>query len=233
MKFNSPLREGTITKRYKRFLSDVILDGEQVVAHVPNTGSMESCWAPDWKCAVSKSDNPERKLPFTLELTHNGESWIGVNTGNANKLAREIIESGLVHSLTGYSQIQAEKKISKETRLDYFLSGHPSEKDCYIEVKNVTLKHKGEAQFPDSVTERGQKHLGELLELKKQGHRAAMLFVVQREDVEIFSPAEDFDPAYSKLLKEVVASGVEIYVVRCKLSTTEIKPDKLLPVSFL
>lgn len=233
MKFNSPLSEGIIEKRYKRFLSDIVLNGEKFVAHVPNTGSMQSCWAAGWKCAVSKSDNPDRKLPYTLELTHNGETWIGVNTANANKLAREIIESGFVPALSGYGTVQAEKKISAATRLDYFLSGHATEKDCYIEVKNVTLKHDGEAQFPDAVTERGQKHLGELLELKEQGHRAAMLFVVQREDVEVFSPAESFDPTYSKLLKEVVSKGVEIYVVRCKLNTTEITPDKMLKVTFL
>ncbi len=233
MKFNSPLTEGIITKRYKRFLSDVVLNGEKFVAHVPNTGSMKSCWEANWNCAVSKSDNPERKLPYTLELTHNGETWIGVNTANANKLAREIITSGLIPSLASYPEVIAEKKISKETRLDYFISGHSTEPDCYVEVKNVTLKHNGEAQFPDSVTERGQKHLGELLELKKQGHRAVMLYVVQREDVEVFSPAEDFDPVYSKLLKEVVSQGVEIYVVRCKLSTTEITAEKLMTVNFL
>ncbi len=233
MNFNSPLSEGIIEKRYKRFLSDVVVNGEKFVAHVPNTGSMTSCWEANWRCAVSKSTNPDRKLPFTLELTHNGETWIGVNTANANKLGPEIINSGLIPSFLGYEKIQAEKKISASTRLDYFLSGHPTEKDCYIEIKNVTLKHKGEAQFPDAVTERGQKHLGELLELKEQGHRAAMLFVVQREDVESFSPAEDFDPVYSKLLKEVVAKGVEIYVVRCKLSTESITPEKLLKISFL
>lgn len=233
MNFNTPLIEGIIEKRYKRFLSDVLVNGEKAVAHVPNTGSMASCWEPHWRCAVSKSTNPDRKLPFTLELTHNGETWIGVNTANANKLGREIIESGLIPSFLGYQTIQAEKKISASTRLDYFLTDHPTDKDCYIEIKNVTLKHKGEAQFPDAVTERGQKHLGELLELKQQGYRAAMLFVVQREDVEVFSPAEDFDPAYSKLLKEVVAKGVEIYVVRCHLSTSAITPDKLLKVSFL
>lgn len=232
MKFNSPLQEAIIEKRYKRFLSDVLVNGEKLVAHVPNTGSMQTCWEANWKCAVSKSGNPDRKLPYTLELTYNGETWIGVNTANANKLAREIILSGLIPSFNGYKDVQAEKKIGL-SRLDYFLSGHASENDCFIEVKNVTLKHKGEAQFPDSVTERGQKHLRELLELKKLGHRAAMLFVVQREDVEVFSPAHDFDPAYSKLLKEVVSEGVEIYVVRCKLSITEITADKLLPISFL
>lgn len=229
MKWDRPLKEAVLLKRYKRFLADVKFGEDFFTVHVPNTGSMTACWEPNWKCALSVSDNPNRKMAHTLELTHNGETWIGVNTANANKLVHSWLKENLIPELLGYSTIQPEKKIG-DSRIDFYLEGHESLPPCYVEVKSVTLKLDGLAQFPDAVSERGQKHLRELMDLKKQGFRAAMLYVVQREDVSSMRPAASIDKKYAELLKEAHASGVEIFVYQCKLSLNEIGFGKSLPI---
>lgn len=228
MKWEQTLTEAVLLKRYKRFLADINFKGKLVTGHVPNTGSMQSCWAPEWKCAVSISNNPSRKMPLTLELTFNGETWIGVNTANANKVAKLWLSEEKLPELQGYKSVTPEKKIG-ESRIDFYLENHDSLPPCYVEVKSVTLKLDGKAQFPDSVSVRGQKHLRELIKLKKDGFRAAMLFVVQREDVEIFAPAFSIDPTYAKLLQEAHNAGVEILVYQCKIDLDGIKLGKALP----
>jgi sugar fermentation stimulation protein A len=228
LKWETPLKEATLLKRYKRFLADCTVDGEEFTVHVPNTGSMQSCWEPHWKCAISTSSNPARKMAHTLELTWNGESWIGVNTANANKLVKLWLSQNLIPELSNYKTIQPEKKIG-ESRVDFYLENHSNLPSCYVEVKNVTLKLDGVAQFPDSVTERGQKHIRELMHLKSLGHRAVMLFVVQREDVASFRPAQSLDPQYSNLLKEAHSRGVEILVYQCKMGLHELGMGKSLP----
>lgn len=232
MKWDSPLQEATLKKRYKRFLADVDLGKELVIAHCPNTGSMTSCWEPDWRCAISTSNNPSRKLKHTLELTHNGETWIGVNTANANKLVKNWLEQKLLPEFAGYKFIRPERKVG-DSRVDFFLEGDSSHPDCYLEVKNVTLKLEGRAQFPDSVSERGQKHLRELTRLKAQGFRAAMVYVVQREDVSAFSPAESIDPVYAQLLKKAHEAGVEIFVYQCRMDLKELSLGKSLPFDLI
>ena len=229
MKWPEPLIEATILKRYKRFLADIDLGGKTITVHVPNTGSMQSCWEPNWKCAVSLSKNTDRKYPYTLELIHNGESWIGVNTANANKLAKIWLTEQLLPELTGYTVIVPEKKIGL-SRVDFYLEGHPTRPPCYVEVKNVTLKLDGNAQFPDSVTERGQKHLKELIEIKKSGLRAAMLFIVEREDVSTFQAATSLDPEYADLLSLAHKSGVEILVYQCRMGLQELSLGQSLPI---
>jgi sugar fermentation stimulation protein A len=221
LKWDNKLQEALLHKRYKRFLADITLDGLPLTAHVPNTGSMLSCWGPEWRCAVSVSNNPNRKMPYTLELTWNGETWIGVNTANANKLAKFWLQNHLIHELTGYKTILSEKKVGL-SRVDFYLEDHPEFPPCYVEVKSVTLKLDELAQFPDSVSERGQKHLKELMELKKKGFRAVMLFIVQREDVNHFRPALSLDPTYAKLLRQAYAEGVEVLVYQCRLTLEEI-----------
>lgn len=228
MQFDPPLTEAILHLRYKRFLSDISIGTDKFVAHVPNTGAMTSCWEKDWRCAVSKSNNPKRKLAHTLELTHNGETWIGVNTANANKLAGEWLRSQAILPLEGYQSIISEKKVG-DSRIDFFLE-NPGLPPCYVEVKSVTLKKDGEAQFPDAVSLRGQKHLQELMKLRASGARACLLFVVQREDVEIVAPARDIDPRYADLLVEAFEKGVEIFAYRCRISLNEIKLGKALPI---
>lgn len=228
MHWDKPLKTAILKNRYKRFLADIDLGGEMLTVHVPNTGSMQSCWAPDWKCAVSVSDNPKRKMPYTLELIHNGESWIGVNTGNANKLVKDWLTKEALPEFQGYTVIQPEKKTG-DSRVDFYLEGHPERPPCYVEVKSVTLKLNGEAQFPDSVSKRGQKHLDELLKLKLEGYRCAMLFVVQREDVASFTPAGSIDPTYAELLRKAFEGGVEIFVYQCRMDLKELSLGKSLP----
>lgn len=222
MKFEKQTSLGIIHKRYKRFLSDIELEcGEMINAHVPNTGSMKECWAPKWKALVTHADDPKRKLQYTLEMTHNGETWICVNTGMTNKLVKEALENEVVKELTGYQVIRPEMKY-KASRIDFHLSGHESHPECYVEVKNVTLVEDGKALFPDSVSTRGQKHLKDLMEIKAQGLRACMLYVVNRADAKSFGPAADIDPEYARLLAQAKKAGVEVLVYQCELSESEV-----------
>jgi len=238
MKFLAPLTEGKILKRYKRFLADIQLSsGEVVTAHTANTGSMKTCWEPGWKVLISFHDNPKRKLKYSLEMTNNGQTWIGINTSLPNKLAKEAIENGLIKELKGYPFIKPEVKTGN-SRIDLLLSKEKetrSKKDqFFVEVKNVTLKgdghQKNAALFPDAVSVRGQKHIRELIRLHKEGYKTALLFIVQREDVDYFTPAKDIDPLYSSLLKEASASGVLILAYQCIMSKKEIVVNKSLPV---
>ena len=223
MKFESKLIKATILKRYKRFLSDIELEnGEIICAHVPNTGSMKTCWEENWSVYLSESNNPKRKLKYTLEMTDNGSSLISVNTGLTNKLAKEALENNVIQEFLGYENIKAEQK-AYDSRFDFFLSGHADQPDAFIEVKNVTLLGENQtALFPDSVSTRGQKHLKDLIKAKKDGNRAAMLYVVNREDVSSFEPAKEIDPTYAQLVNEAKDNGVEILVYQCKLTPEEI-----------
>ncbi|MCO4794577.1 MAG: DNA/RNA nuclease SfsA [Bacteriovoracaceae bacterium] len=230
MEFQNPLIEGTILKRYKRFLADVELpDGEVITAHTANTGSMKTCWEPGWKVLMSYHDNPKRKLKYSLEMIHNSDTWIGINTSLPNKMAIEAIENGTIKELQGYNHIKPEAKIG-DSRIDILLTtedGH----QCYVEVKNVTLLGENrKVLFPDSVSTRGQKHLRELTKLKKDGIRSAMLYIVQREDVDVFSPADEIDPEYGKLLREAHDSGVEVLCYQCHLTPDGISVKRSLPV---
>ncbi|TNE97428.1 MAG: DNA/RNA nuclease SfsA [Deltaproteobacteria bacterium] len=230
MQFQDPLVEGTILKRYKRFLADVELpNGEIITAHTANTGSMKTCWEPGWKVLMSFHDNPKRKLKYSLEMIHNSTTWIGINTSLPNKMAVEAIENGTIKELQGYAKIKPEAKIGN-SRIDILLTRENAEQ-CYVEVKNVTLLgEKKKALFPDAVSERGQKHLKELTGLVKDGIRSAMLYIVQREDVTSFSPADDIDPEYGRLLREAKKAGVEILCYQCKLTPKGIEVIKPLPV---
>jgi sugar fermentation stimulation protein A len=233
MNFEKETFTGKVIKRYKRFFADIELDsGEIITAHTPNTGSMKTCLEPGWKAMVTFDDNPKRKLKYTLELTHNGKTWIGVNTHLPNKLAIEAINNHKIKELEGYDAIKPEYKVG-DSRLDLLLYNgdlkDPEEK-CFVEIKNVTLLGENKkALFPDSVTIRGQKHLKELISLKKAGHRACMLFIVQRRDVNSFSPAKEIDPTYSELLKKAEDSGVEILVYQCSLDEKKIEIQKAIP----
>jgi sugar fermentation stimulation protein A len=231
MKFQNPTQTGTILKRYKRFLSDIKLNsGEMITAHTANTGSMKSCWEPGWKVLVSKSPNPNRKLPYSLELTNNGESWIGVNTSLPNKIVKEAIEAGEIAELQ-YPNIRPEYSIG-DSRIDFLLSDESEQ--CFVEVKNVTLKTEdGLARFPDAVSERASKHLEELIDLKLKGHRAVIFFLIQREDVDIFAPAFDFDPYYSIMLAWAHQVGVEILPYQCELNEGGIRISKRIPIEFI
>ena len=231
MKFDKPLIHGILLKRYKRFLADIKLNnGKYVTAHCPNSGSMKTCKEPGWKVLVSESDNPARKLKYTWEMVHNGQCWIGINTQIPNKIAIEAIQNGIIPELNGYNKIRPEVKYGHNSRVDILLSGKKG--ICYVEVKNVTLvESDGFYKFPDAVTERGRKHLYELLDMVKSGHRAVMLFVIQRSDGSTFKPADHIDLEYAHALKEVHKQGVEILVYQAIVSPSEIILKNPIPYS--
>jgi sugar fermentation stimulation protein A len=212
-----PLIFGTLIKRYKRFLADIELDdGTVITVHCPNTGRMTTCAEPGWRVALSDSHNPKRKYRFTWELVHNGAGWICVNTGRANKIAAEAVANGIFPELSGYAEVLREQTFGN-SRFDLLLR---TEDDlCYVEVKSVTLRaDDGCYAFPDAPTERGRKHLNELIEVVKAGHRAAMLFVILRSDGTSFRAADEIDPKYAEVLVAAVAAGVEVHAWRAEVS---------------
>lgn len=224
-----PLYQGTLLRRYHRFLADMELDdGSLVTAHTPNTGSMLGCALPGNRVLLSKSPNQGRKYPHSWELVHADGVWVGINTQLPNFLAREGIENGVVGELSGYGQIRLEVPYGTGSRIDLLLSGERGL--CYVETKNVTLVSEGRALFPDAVTARGQKHLRELIEVVRLGHRGVNLFIVQREDAEAFAPADAIDPAYGLQLRAAAREGVELLAYRARVTETEIRLERPLPV---
>jgi len=228
MEFRDKLVHGILIKRYKRFLADVRLDdGSEVIAHCTNSGSMKSCLENGAEVYLTPEADPKRSTRFTWEMIKINGKWVGINTGNPNKLAFEAISSGKIQDLTGYTKVTREV-VFGDSRFDIFAE-NDSEK-CFIEVKNVTLKEGRYALFPDSVTTRGQKHLKTLMEVKANGMRAVMLYIVQRTDVEIFAPAKEIDPDYAKVLKQAVDSGVEVVVLQVEVTPEGIYLKKEIPV---
>ncbi len=208
MLFKSRLIRGTLVQRYKRFLADVRLaNGDIVTAHCTNTGSMLGCKEPGSVVYLSLSPNKGRKLAYTWEIIQVKRTWIGINTLHPNRLVAEAIEAGAIAELRGYEVIRREVKVSAHSRLDLCLEG--SSGCCYVEVKNVTASFNGAAAFPDAVSERATKHLKELIRLKRSGHRAAIVFVVQRGDCHYFRPADEIDPVYGRWFRRAVKAGVE------------------------
>jgi sugar fermentation stimulation protein A len=233
MKRESPLIEGIFLKRYKRFFADFELAGKVEIAHVPNTGSLKSCNQAQSPCLVSPAKDPNRKLRWTLEAIQSRETgaWVGVNTSWPNHLVREAHSAQLYSHWKNFDACQWEAKLNAQTRIDFCLSNSQTNKKHYVEVKNVTMAEKGLAQFPDAVTERGQKHLKEMLDLMAKGHTAEIFFTVQRNDCRQFSPADHIDPEYGKLLRIARDKGMIISPYVVEVSPHEIKlTAKKLPV---
>ena len=226
---------GTIIRRYKRFLADIELpDGSLVTAHCPNTGSMTGCWEPGRPVQLSYNDNPKRKLRWTLERVDMGGGWIGVNTGRVNSVIAGFIERGQIADLAGYSELKREPAFEAEghprSRFDLLLRGD-GVADCYVEIKNTTLYREGHIQFPDAVTSRGLKHLRLLRVAAGRGHRAAILFAVNRPEGKRFSAAADIDPDYAAELALGRERGVEIIAFRIRHTASGFEPGGALPVA--
>jgi len=229
MRFPSPLIPGTLVQRYKRFLADVRLDdGTLVTAHCTNTGSMLGCNAPGSRVHLSEQQGKNRKLPYTWELIRVGRTLVGINTLAANRLAREGIETGVIRELQGYEQLRAEVPTRPGSRLDFLLES--ADRQCYVEVKNVTLAAHRVASFPDAVSERGTKHLRELMRLRRRGHRAVLLFVIQRSDVDSFRPADEIDAEYARWLRRAAKAGVEIFPYGAKVTVRGISLKEAVPL---
>lgn len=228
MLFHPTLPTGVLLRRYKRFLADIRLaDGSTLTIHCPNTGSMRSCSSPGSMAAYSHSSNPNRKYPHTLEMVHTGTTWVGVNTARTNSLVAEAIEEKRIAEFAGAGNVRREVAVSKGTRLDLALE--QSGRTTYVEVKNCSLVENGVAMFPDAVTERGTKHLRELLALAENGHGACIFFLIQRADCDSFRPASHIDPLYSKTLQEVAARGVMVLAYQARVSPASIEIVRRLP----
>ena len=247
MRWSSPLQSATLIKRYKRFMADVVPDGvterlsgavsksEPITLHCPNTGSMKNCMGEGWRVWYSDSGNAKRKYPCTWELSETPEGdLICVNTTQANRIVKEALEQKVVTELVAYDSMKAEVKYGAEnSRIDFLLTqdGLP---DCYVEVKSATLLDgsfgKGRGFFPDAVTARGQKHLRELQQMVADGHRAVLLFCVNHTGIEQVSVADHIDAAYGEVLREALASGVEVLAYKADIDAEAITLRQPIPV---
>lgn len=232
MNYNSPLIEGRLIKRYKRFLADVELaSGEVITVHCANTGAMTGCQPAHARVWLSRSANSKRKYPHSWELVELEQGAMAcINTAVTNRLALEAINNGQIKELAGYQQCHTEVRYGQEgSRVDLLLESPGTQ--CYVEVKHVTLKlDNGMAAFPDAVTLRGQKHLRELMEQVRAGQQAALLFIIMRDDVDAFCPAEQVDPHYAQLLRLAAEQGVLILAYRARIDSQSIQVHAPVPV---
>ena len=235
MEFPEPLIAARLIKRYKRFLADAELEnGEVITAHCANPGSMLGVSEAGARIWLSKSNNPKRKLKYSWELieVENGKkpSLVGINTSHPNKLVEEAILNEKISELKDYETLKREVKYGTNSRIDILLTDS-QKTDCYVEVKNVhLLREKNLAEFPDSVTTRGAKHLNELSEMIKNGCRSVMVFLIQREDVKKFDIARDIDPNYDEAFKMAKKTGVEMLAYSCKITPQSIKVAKQIEI---
>lgn len=231
MRFDPPLVAGRLIRRYKRFLADVTLeDGTEITASVPNTGSMMGLTAPGSRVFLSVSDDPKRKYAHRLEIVEADDTLVGINTGLPNRLTEEAIRSGMIGNLGSYDTLRREQKYGANSRIDILLDD-PDKGRTYVEVKNVHLRRApGLAEFPDTRTVRGAKHLREMADMIEAGHRAIMVYLIQRADCERFRLCRDLDPGYAAEFDRAAAHGLEAFAVRCQISAEAIVPDRLIPI---
>ncbi|MEM8978955.1 MAG: DNA/RNA nuclease SfsA [Pseudomonadota bacterium] len=232
MRFQTPLVPGSLIKRYKRFLADVRLeDGRIITAHCANPGSMMGLKDEGLEVWLEPNDDPKRKLRYGWRLANLGDGhWAGIDTSVPNRVVKEALLARAIPELAMYDDIKPEQKYGTNSRIDFLARG-PGLPDAYVEVKNVHLLREADlAEFPDSVTSRGAKHLGELSEMVAQGHRAVMLYFVQRTDCARFKLAADLDPAYAKAFEAARAAGVEMLCYDTSISTEEITLRRALPI---
>jgi sugar fermentation stimulation protein A len=231
MRLPSPLAQGRLIRRYKRFLADVELDGGGIVTvHCANPGAMTGLAEPGMRVFLSRSANLKRKLPLSWELVEADGGLVGINTAHPNHLAEEAIRAGVIPELAGYASLRREVRYGRNSRLDILLTD-PDRGSAYVEVKNVhLLRRPGLAEFPDSVTARGARHLAELSAAAAGGHRAVMLFLVQRNDATGFGLARDIDPAYGAAFDRACAAGVEMLAYACRVTPEEIAVQTAIEV---
>jgi sugar fermentation stimulation protein A len=236
MKFPSPLTRGRLLRRYKRFLSDIEMEsGETVVAHCANPGSMMGLAEPGSEVWLSPNANPKAKLDWRWELVRTGEGHlVCINTAHPNRVAEEAIAAQAIPELAGYGSLRREVKYGDNSRIDILLEDD-ARPACYVEIKSVTLRraeggNPTAAEFPDAVTKRGAKHLGELANMVESGARAVMLYLVQRSDCDHFRVAADIDPGYAAAMKEARASGVEALCYACDITPEGIEIGGALPI---
>ena len=222
MKFKKKLLQGVLIKRYKRFFADIKYQNTTITSHCPNSGSMMGLLNKGNVVLFSESDNPKRKLKYTLEIVKVGKTLVGINTQLTNKIVLESLNQKKIKSLIKFNNIKTEVKFSDKSRFDFLITS--SKHKCFLGVKNVTLlREKKIAEFPDAITSRGTKHLEELCNAKKKGFQSYILYLIQREDCDSFKIAEDVDKKYKFAFNEALKSDVKILCYDCKLCDEEIK----------
>ena len=222
MKIDPKLIHVKFIKRYKRFFTDIILNQKKITVHCPNSGSMLGLLNEKNDAWISKSDNPNRKLKFTLEIINDKKSNVGVNTHRSNRIVEEALEMKKITELKKFNSIKREAKFTKDTRFDFLLENE--NKKAFLEVKNVTLsRKKGVAEFPDAITKRGKKHLVHLQDAVKKSYESYLLFLIQREDIKCMKIAKDIDFKYYNEIKIAKKNGVNIIAYDCKVKNNEIK----------
>jgi len=222
MNFENKLISGLLIKRYKRFFVDIKINNQIITAHCPNTGSMYGLLQKGNKVWISKSNNPNRKLKYTLEIIESNNCKVGVNTHSSNKIVQHALQNSLIKEFKDIIEIKPETKFGKNTRFDFLVS-NKNEK-AFIEVKNVTLSRKKNiAEFPDAITSRGLKHVNELLKASKKNYKIFLFYLIQRDDCNSFTIAKDIDPAYASALNKAVKNKLNILCYDCKFSSKGIK----------
>ena len=222
MKYKEKLLQGILIKRYKRFFADINFKNKIITAHCPNSGSMMGLIEKGNIVWFSKSDNPKRKLKYTLEIIKVKKNLVGINTLITNKLVLEALKSKKIKNLILFNKIKTESKFSKNTRFDFLLFNGKTK--CYLEVKNVTLaRNENVAEFPDAITSRGTKHLNELINAKKCGYQSYILYLIQREDCKNFKIADDIDKVYKIAFNKAIKAGIKMLCYDCKISNEEVK----------
>jgi sugar fermentation stimulation protein A len=231
------LKTGRLQARYKRFFADIALDsGDIITAHCPNPGKMLGLLEPGTEALLTAVNDPKKKLQYRLEALKAGEAfgdtWVGVNTQWPNRLIARAIADGLIPELAGYDSVKSEVKYGTNSRIDLLATGHPTRCDAYVEIKNVHLSRTpGLAEFPDCVTERGAKHLYELIEMIRAGFRAVVVFCVQRHDVERFDIARDCDPGFARAYDAARAAGVEFLAVSFEFAPEGLRLERMLTIA--
>ncbi len=225
MNFNESLISGEFIKRYKRFFVDIKINNTVITAHCPNTGSMMGLLEKGNKVWVSKSNDPKRKLKYTLQIIENNNSKVGINTHLSNKIVLNALNDKVIKDFKNSDFIKAEVKFGQNSRFDFLIK--EKTKKIFLEVKNVTLsRKKGLAEFPDAITSRGLKHIKELLKASKHGYRIYMLYLIQRDDCNKFHLAKDIDPEYCELLIKAVKKKLNVLCYDCKFSPKGIKLNR-------
>ena len=231
MDFENELIPGVLIKRYKRFFADIKLGNKVVTAHCPNPGSMFKLLEKGNRAWITESNNQNRKLKYTLQIIEVGNTKFCINTHITNKIVHESLEKKLVENLNGYNFIRPEKKFGANTRFDFLLNDTKNDKKAFLEVKSVTLsRRKGHAEFPDSVTSRGKKHLENLMLANKQGYESYLMFLIQIENCRSFGIASDIDPEYSRVFKDALKKNIKVLCYDCKFSNKGIKINNKIKI---
>ncbi len=234
--YGSQVLRGRLVRRYKRFFADVILDGATapITAHTPNTGRMTGMLEVDNPVLLTYDAKPSRKLDHTLQAICVDGCWVGANPLLPNRLVKRAVERGAIADFAGYRTVHTEVKWRDLARFDLWLTDHDGGgPDCVVEVKSVTLRSGDRALFPDAPSARGRRHIETLMDVMRAGHAAAMVYLVQRDDVAAFAPAAEVDPAYADLLAEAYGQGLGIIPLRCRVDERGVHIEERLPLEFV